>query len=133
VLQELAPEQGSDIKGQMKPYQALLQASGYADRPGDFDALLAILDHELRLITPTEPDQTAAGDAADSAPAPDAKHYQLTHDYLAPSLRTWLTRKRRRPAAAEPNCAWPNGPRCGTPSPRTSSCRAWWEYLSIRC
>jgi eukaryotic-like serine/threonine-protein kinase len=69
VLQELAPEQGSDIKGQMKPYQALFQASGYADRPGDFDALLSILDHELRLITPTEPDQTAAGDAADSASA----------------------------------------------------------------
>ena len=31
-------------------------ASGYADRPRDFDDLIRILDGELRLITPTDPE-----------------------------------------------------------------------------
>ena len=34
----------------------LLEASGYASRPKDFDDLLRILDSELRLITPTDPE-----------------------------------------------------------------------------
>ena len=36
--------------------QELRDASGYADRPRDFDDLLRILDAELRLITPTDPE-----------------------------------------------------------------------------
>ena len=59
---------------------------GYAGRPTEFAVLLRILDSDLRLITPT-----------DTAASPDAagRHYQLTHDYLVPSLREWLTRKQR--------------------------------------
>ena len=34
----------------------LLEASGYAGRPQDFDDLLRILDSEIRLITPTDPE-----------------------------------------------------------------------------
>ena len=39
----------------MRSYDELLEASGYARRPRDFDTLLAILGTELRLITPTDP------------------------------------------------------------------------------
>jgi formylglycine-generating enzyme required for sulfatase activity len=117
----------------MKPYQALFQASGYADRPGDFDALLAILDHELRLITPTEPDQTAAGDAADSALAPDAKHYQLTHDYLAPSLRTWLTREKKKTRRGRAELRLAERAALWNARPENQQLPSWWEYLSIRC
>src|SRR5262249_57891852 len=28
-------------------------------------------------------------------PPPSTRYYQLTHDYLVPSLREWLTRKQR--------------------------------------
>ncbi len=56
VLKALLPESGTDIKGQMRSRQELLAASGYADRPRDLDDLILILDPELRLITPTDPD-----------------------------------------------------------------------------
>ena len=56
VLKALLPETGTDIKGQMRSTQELLEASGYANRPRDFDDLIHILDPELRLITPTDPE-----------------------------------------------------------------------------
>src|SRR5262249_31241426 len=56
VLKTLLPESGTDIKGQMRSRRELLEVSGYANRPGDFDDLIRILDLELRLITPTDPE-----------------------------------------------------------------------------
>ena len=59
VLQALLPETGTEIKGQMRSRRELLEASGYTNRPRDFDDLLHILDPELRLITPTDPEGRA--------------------------------------------------------------------------
>ena len=36
VLKALLPESGTDIKGNMRSYDELLDASGYATRPKDF-------------------------------------------------------------------------------------------------
>ncbi|QDV43398.1 Serine/threonine-protein kinase PknB [Stieleria neptunia] len=91
VLKSLLPEVGSDIKGHMRSFAELLEVSGYQDRRGDFNTLMRILDGELRLITPTDPEGFQSGSGSD----PNAKFYQLTHDYLVPSLREWLTRKQR--------------------------------------
>jgi serine/threonine protein kinase len=92
VLTSLLPETGTDIKGQMRSEQELRDASGYADRSRDFSDLLHILDAELRLITPTDPE----GSANDLESAfPRGRFYQLTHDYLVDSLRVWLNRKQR--------------------------------------
>ena len=44
----------------------MLEASGYASRPPDYEDLLRILDGELRLITPTDPE----GQEGIGAPAP---------------------------------------------------------------
>jgi serine/threonine protein kinase/formylglycine-generating enzyme required for sulfatase activity len=138
VLRALLPATGADIKGQMQSRDQLLRASGYKATK-DFEALLRILDAELRLITPTDPDGTLveqdeakpeqqtdrvtyrqrskqakgrgdggfqlvldqpddavppAASEADRAAAPPL-YYQLTHDYLVPSLRDWLTRKQK--------------------------------------
>jgi len=90
-LQALLPETGSDIKGHMRSYAELLEASGYGSRPKDFDDLLRILDNEIRLITPTDPE----GKEEASSSKPGQKYYQLTHDYLVHSLREWLTRKQK--------------------------------------
>jgi serine/threonine protein kinase/formylglycine-generating enzyme required for sulfatase activity/tetratricopeptide (TPR) repeat protein len=113
VLKALLPPSGTDLKNQMRSEAELRAVSGYADRPQDFDDLIRILDPELRLITPTEPEEEvgagwrAAGGEGDassasqsSAPAtqhapPATRYYQLTHDYLVHSLRDWLTRKQR--------------------------------------
>jgi serine/threonine protein kinase/formylglycine-generating enzyme required for sulfatase activity len=92
VLKALLPETSSDIKGQMRSEQELRAAAGHKDRPREFTDLIHVLDSELRLITPTEPE----GPGDDRAGAvPGGRCYVLTHDYLVPSLREWLTRKQR--------------------------------------
>ncbi len=93
VLKALLPETGTDIKGHMRSQEELLEASGYASRPGDFVDLLRILDSEIRLITPTDPE--GKEDANPATVQAGAKYYQLTHDYLVPSLRDWLTRRQK--------------------------------------
>ncbi len=95
VLKALLPESGTDIKGEMTSYEKLLEASGYARRSQDFDNLIKILDSEVRLITPTDPDGVDSDDVSDSRAEVGQKYYQLTHDYLVPSLRDWLTRKQK--------------------------------------
>jgi serine/threonine protein kinase/formylglycine-generating enzyme required for sulfatase activity len=113
VLRALLPEAGTHIKGQMQPMPRLLEVCGYTARPRDFDELLRILDGELRLITPTDPDGTEDGARAghaDGSGDPAAttrgtpagtstRYYQLTHDFLVPAVREWLTRKQRETAA----------------------------------
>jgi len=92
VLKTLLPQSGTDIKGQMRSRQELLEASGYSNRPRDFDDLIHILDPELRLITPTDPE----GSSSEAQLAPQAgQYYVLAHDYLVHSLRDWLSRKQR--------------------------------------
>ncbi len=95
VLRALLPQSVSNIRGEMKSYDELLQASGYARRPHEFVDLLRILDGEIRLITPTDPAGASAEPGAFSNADKDQKFYQLTHDYLVPSLRSWLTRKQK--------------------------------------
>jgi serine/threonine protein kinase len=105
VLKALLPETGTDIKGQMHSEAELREVSGYAENGRDFEELVRILDHELRLITPTEDTAAESSDRSDrsdrSVRRPSGTHhslpryYQLTHDYLVPSLRDWLTTKQR--------------------------------------
>ncbi len=105
VLKALLPQTGTDIKGQMRSEAELREASGYGARPRDFDDAISILDSELRLITPTDPEgvapdeRRASGEDGSSPathhPPPTTGYYQLTHDYLVNSLRDWLSRKQR--------------------------------------
>jgi len=90
VLVALLPEVDTDIRGEMRSVDELLIASGYQDKPREFAQVLSILDGDLKLITPTEPEGL---DSAVSSERP-MKFYQLTHDYLVPSLRAWLGRVR---------------------------------------
>jgi serine/threonine protein kinase len=61
VLKALLPQLGTDIKGEMHSEAELREASGYVEKPRDFDDLVRILDAELRLITPTDPSGTDEG------------------------------------------------------------------------
>ncbi len=94
-LRALLPETRSDIKGHMRSYAELLEACGYGDRPKDFDDLLRILDNEIRLITPTDPEGKETDCDSVVYARPGQKYYQLTHDYLVHSIREWLTRKQK--------------------------------------
>jgi formylglycine-generating enzyme required for sulfatase activity len=97
VLQALLPAPGTDIKGGVQSSAALLQAAGGSARAQDFAETIRVLDGELRLITPTDPEgrEPEAGASAALAQGERGKYYQLTHDYLVPALRDWLTRKQK--------------------------------------
>ncbi len=79
----------------MRSYDELLDAAGYTNRQSDFDDLIRILDSEIRLITPTDPEGVESDDDSVTQTESGQKNYQLTHDYLVPSLREWLTRKQK--------------------------------------
>jgi len=213
VLKELLPNSGTDIKGAMRSHNELLQASGYDNRPRDFEDLVRILDSEVRLITPTERvegdwwrvegpgslngeidessklstagglatgDGFGVGDARDAQPAggnvttgatsasteqdgshqpqaqrppqsppqntlashhppptslhplPSTRHFQLTHDYLVPSLRDWLTRKQKETRKGRAELKLSNSTQTWNSKPENRFLPSWWDHLTIR-
>src|SRR5262249_21699759 len=60
VLKAFLPDPGTDIKGHMRSYAELLNVSGYANSPKEFDDLIRILDVETRLITSTDPEGSSS-------------------------------------------------------------------------
>jgi serine/threonine protein kinase/formylglycine-generating enzyme required for sulfatase activity len=140
------PGQATGIKGHMRSRDDLLTLSGYARRPRDFDDLLRILDRELRLITPTEePENSECGIWNAESSAEDPSHsevripqsvltpsqYQLTHDYLVPSLRDWLTRKQRETRSGRAELRLEERSEVWNLKPSTNYLPAWWEVVSI--
>jgi hypothetical protein len=130
VLKALLPEQGTDIKGNMRSHDELLEASEYAQRPQNFGELLRILDSELRLITPTDLEMSEANDRSESVRS--KKYYQLTHDYLVPSLRDWLTRKQRETRRGRAELRLSNRATSWNDKPENRHLPSLWEYLNIR-
>jgi serine/threonine protein kinase/formylglycine-generating enzyme required for sulfatase activity len=131
VLKALLPESGTDIKGTMRSQAALLEASGYAGRPKDFDDLVRILDNELRLITPTDPEGLDEGGQPPPAAA-GGRFYQLTHDYLVHSLRDWLTRKQKETRRGRAELRLAERDALWAAKPEDRHLPAWWEWVSIR-
>jgi hypothetical protein len=126
VLKALLPETGSDIRGNVRTHAELLQASGYATRPNEFEELLHTLDSELRLVTPTEPEGLESGGSEGE------KYYQLTHDYLVPSLRDWLTRKERESLRGRANLRLAGLAAQWSAFPAKRQLPTWWEWANIR-
>jgi hypothetical protein len=130
VLKALLPETGTDIKGAMRSHPKLLKASGYGGRPRDFEELLRILDREIRLITPTDPEGKA--DADRSTGQAGAKYYQLTHDYLVPSLRDWLTRKQKETRRGRAELLLADRAAVWNARPENRQLPSLWQWCSIR-
>ena len=129
VLKALLPESGSDIKGHMRSHGELLEASGYGSCPEEFDDLLGILDGELRLVTPT----ASEGSDSEGQPTtpPGEKFYQLTHDYLVPSLREWLTRKQKETRRGRAELRLAERAASWNAKPEIRSLASPWEWCCI--
>ena len=128
VLKVLLPEVGTNIKGHMRSHEELLESSGYKNRPGEFNELLHILDGELRLITPTEPE----GFQTESGSEPGSKYYQLTHDYLVSSLREWLTRKQKENRRGRAELTLAERSALWIAKPENRHLPSLWEWANIR-
>jgi len=148
VLQALLPEPGADLKGHMQSEKELQDAAGYAGRPQEFADLLHILDTELRLVTPTEAeekdevgrmkdegktglDSSAAASSSFILHPSSFRHYQLTHDYLVPALRQWLTRKQRETRQGRMELLLAERVSVWSIKQDSRALPGWWEWLNI--
>ena len=90
ILAATLPAPGNSIKGPPRSVEYLREVSGYRDRPADFQRTLEILARDTRLLTlvatKSDGDDSSLGDQS-------AHHFQLTHDFLIPSLRQWLAER----------------------------------------
>ncbi|HKB41193.1 MAG TPA: hypothetical protein VKD72_32500, partial [Gemmataceae bacterium] len=129
VLKALLPEPGADLKGHMRSHQELQVAAEYAVRPREFADLLHILDTELRLVTPTDPEGAfEEGPTAVRAAGPS---YQLTHDYLVPALGQWLTRKQRETRQGRMELLLAERVSFWSVKQDSRQLPGWWEWLKI--
>jgi serine/threonine protein kinase len=132
VLKALLPESGSNIRGHLRSQAELLAASGYADRPKDFEDLIRILDSEVRLLTPTDPEGVDTPVPVNHGGLTPARYYQLTHDYLVHSLRDWLTRKQRETRHGRAELLLEERASLWRSKPENRFLPSWWEWLTIR-
>lgn len=132
VLKALLPESGADIKGNMRSSRELMDASGYSDRPKDFDELIRILDSEIRLITPTDPEASETADGPTDHSEVGRRYYQLTHDYLVTSLLNWLTRKQKETRRGRAEFRLADRVALWKAKPENRLLPSLWEYLNIR-
>jgi serine/threonine protein kinase/formylglycine-generating enzyme required for sulfatase activity len=134
VLKALLPKAGTDIRGLMRSWQELLAVSGYHNRPKEFADLLHILDSELRVITPTDPEgKDVHGEPGSRSPrSADARYYQLTHDFLVPSLRDWLTRKQKETRRGRAELLLAERAAVWNVRPENRQLPSLWQWLQIR-
>ncbi len=86
VLSALLPPAGQSIRGKPRGAADLREVSGYDRSPENFQQVLDILVRKSRLLTTCTRGRVEPELPIDA----DQIHYQLTHDFLIPSLRQWL-------------------------------------------
>ncbi|MFO1004122.1 MAG: protein kinase [Planctomycetaceae bacterium] len=93
ILKTLVPGLGIEIKASRRTRAELLAVSGYENDRARFDMLMTIMESDLKLISATE---TLDKTRSESSPSTtEQSTYQLSHDFLVPSIREWLTAKQR--------------------------------------
>jgi serine/threonine protein kinase len=88
ILQALLPDLGVSIRGHAQDQQRLMVAARLPDDPESFHEVVDVLDHELRLISPT-----MGVDQRQDQEEGATLLYQLTHDFLVSPVREWIRRK----------------------------------------
>ena len=125
----LLPARGTEIRGRVSSNTELLDISGYGRQPRAFKELMRILDSETRLLTPMD---LEALDVQDLSATPGSHYYQLTHDYLVPSLRQWLTEKQRSTRSGRVELRLEERSRLWNASPERRQLPSLLEWISIR-
>lgn len=129
VLESLLPEPGSEIRGKVRSYAELLDISGYGQQPATFKELMRVLDAETRLLTPTDPEAFGTEPAHVSG---GVRYFQLTHDFLVPSLREWLARKQRLTRSGRIELRLAERTMIWQAHPERRHLPSAWEWLTIR-
>jgi formylglycine-generating enzyme required for sulfatase activity/tRNA A-37 threonylcarbamoyl transferase component Bud32 len=132
LLERLLPPPGTDIRGHLVVESELRAVSGYDQRPADFAGLLRCLDHELRLITPSDTELEPASDYEPStSDQASPRLYQLTHDFLVSAIRGWLNQSRRGTLRGRAELRLAEYADAYSARPETRQLPSWWEWLSV--
>ena len=102
ALEALLPDDDSRIRGALKSEAELKKSVGLTSDERGFEELLQILERDVRLISRTDPDRGSV-DLEDSdlnSESKSASYFQLTHDYLVPSIRSWMDQVRQKSPAS---------------------------------
>ncbi len=93
ALKNFLPGPGTGSSSRTCSYREIMEAMGHSFRRVDCEAVLRLLDEDLGLITPIEPDVIDVGRGR-LASGMVEQFYRLTHDYLVTPLRRWLAEER---------------------------------------
>ncbi|MCA9029591.1 MAG: protein kinase [Planctomycetaceae bacterium] len=99
VLASLLPEPGVEIKASHRTSSDLRRESGYEENSQQYQELMEVLESDLKIISPVDvlerlPSTGATTEKLGADVAPE-KSYQLSHDFLVPSVREWLHAQQR--------------------------------------
>ena len=131
ILKALLPDLGMGIKGGRKSELELLKSSGLERAPDRFRRLIGMLDGDLRMITPTASEEVE-GESATVLGEQIVRYYQLTHDYLVPSIREWLTRKQRETRRGRAELRLADRSAIWAAKPENRQLPSLWEWSNIR-
>ena len=90
VFGDLLPKNGTDIRGSMRSFQQLRNAAKNETSIESFPRLLHSLEGGIGLLMRTGPDWDGIQTIQNASNGSNQEYYQLTHDYLVPSIRDWL-------------------------------------------
>lgn len=134
ILSSLLPSDETEIRAQAQSRTNLLSISGCARFEKQFEEVLRILDLELRLITPVDAQLADVPLGGHSEESPDSdRYYQLTHDYLVPSIRDWLNRKRRETSRGRAELVLEERSRLWNATGDQKQLPSLLEWVRIRC
>ena len=131
VLRALLPESGSSIKGAVRSEQELMNATGYRDKSA-FRRLIAVLDGELHLITPTDRTEDDSFSSESSISEIGATGYQLTHDFVITPIRHWIELRNRTTKTGKARLRLEEFSELYRARPLTQALPTLQEFLTIR-
>lgn len=131
VLRALLPDSGSSIKGAVRSEQDLMAAAGYRDKLA-FRKLIAVLDGELHLITPTDRTEDDSFSNESSITDLGVTGYQLTHDFLIAPIRQWVELRNRTTKAGKARLRLEEFSKLYLSRPMPQALPTLTEYITVR-
>jgi hypothetical protein len=92
LLEALLPPRDKEIRGHQRSIVQLRNDCGYGEKSESFAELLRILEVDLKLITRSDGVDEGAGRVRETC-------FMLTHDFLVPSVREWVSSELQRTSA----------------------------------
>ena len=125
VLDGLLPGGANDLRGPARSLEDMAADARLDPAGEEFRSLVSLLRSELRLITLTAEEGGEDGDR-------ESPRYQLAHDYLVPSVREWLRRRRRRTLGGRTRLVYADCLEDWRSRRSAKSLPTLWEWLRMR-